>query len=390
MPWPFSRTSSAFSSPEAVETSPSPSVRFSFKLFRELVRPGDSTNVFFSPSSAMLCLALVHELASGETRKGMEDALEIAGISAEKSEQVIATLKSAFSPRADAEVAFANSAWLGKHAHIAGDLAAKLRGLYQSELTTLDFTAPDAVPTINAWVESKTRDKIGKIIDRLSPLSALIALNAVYFKGLWVNSFRRELTMDGPFTADGRSKQLPMMLQSGMYFYYEDRQLQMAALPYKGGISMYVILPAAGMDARQFPQSVSSGSWESWLAQSKRMEGTIRLPRFKVDYNAELNTALKALGMERAFDPDRAEFASIQTDHPPVWIDRVIHRAVAEVNEEGTEAAAATAVFTRLFSAMPQQAPRPFSLIVNRPFLAVIRDEATKTILFMGWIADPQ
>jgi serine protease inhibitor len=389
MPWPFTKTSPTFASPTK-ETSPSPRVRFAFRLFRELVRTADSSNVFFSPSSVMLCLAMVHELASGETRKDMATALEITGISTEEIENEIASLKSAFHPRADAEVAFANSVWLGKHAQIADELAARLRGLYESELTTLDFAAADAVPTINAWVNTKTKGKISKIVDELSPLSALLAMNAVYFKGTWVNPFRREFTKDAPFTVEGRSKQLPMMRRYGTYTYYEDQQLQMAALPYKGGLSMYVVLPAPGIDGRQFSQSVASGSWESWWAQSRPMEGTVQLPRFKLDYNAELNSVLKILGMERAFDPNRAEFDPIQTDRPPVWIDRVIHRAVVDVNEEGTEAAAVTASVMFAMSALPRKPPRTFSMIVDRPFLAVIRDEATKTILFMGWIADPQ
>lgn len=119
------------------------------------------------------------------------------------------------------------------------------------------------------------------------------------------------------------------------------------------------------------------------------MPGTIHLPRFKVDYTTELNSVLKALGMERVFDPERAQFEHIHTDRPPVWIDRVLHRACAEVNEEGTEAAAVTGVVTRCFSAMYQKPPKQFEMIVDHPFFALVRDEQTKTILFMGWIAHP-
>jgi serine protease inhibitor len=391
MLWPFSRKSSAVLSQETDPRSPSPGVRFAFRLFRELARADESSNVFFSPSSVMLCLTLVQELASGETRRTMLEALELAGITSPERENEIGVLKSAFRPRAGAAVAFANSLWLGSHAHIAEELAARLRQLYESELATLDFSGHDAVPIINAWVNTKTRGKISKIVNQLSPLTALVAVNAVYFKGVWASPFRREWTRDGPFTtASGRPKQLPMMLQSGTYQYYEDKQLQMAALPYTGGMSMYVVLPAAETDARQFSRAVGSASWESWLARSRRMEGTIQLPRFKADYDAELKPALKLLGMERAFDQSRAEFDPIRTDRPPVWIDQVIHRAVADVNEEGTEAAAVTAVHVLGASAMNQKPQRHFSMILNRPFLMVIRDQATKAILFMGWIADPQ
>jgi len=185
-----------------------------------------------------------------------------------------------------------------------------------------------------------------------------------------------------------------MMFQSGRYRYYEgnyeEGQLQAVALPYEGGMAMYVVLPAKGADLQPFRRSLTSGLWESWLAQLRPMLGTIRLPRFKLDYFAQLEPALKALGMERAFDREHAEFDGIQTAQPRVWIDQVLHRAVAEVNEEGTEAAAATAV-TAVFSAMlPARPPRQFEMIVDRPFLVVIRDEGTGTILFMGWVGDPE
>ncbi len=135
-----------------------------------------------------------------------------------------------------------------------------------------------------------------------------------------------------------------MMVQGGTYEYYEDGKLQAVALPYYGAIAMYVVLPAERTDLQQFQHSLTSGLWESWLAKLESMPGTIRLPRFKLDYFAQLEPALKALGMERAFDRNHAEFDGIQAGEQAVWIDQVVHRAVAEVNEEGTEAAAATAV----------------------------------------------
>jgi serine protease inhibitor len=391
MPWPFTRKSPPSLAQVPDDSSTSPDVRFAFRLFRELVRKDDVSNVFFSPSSVMLCLTLVHELASGETRQAMANALEIASLDGAHLAAEIERLKAAFRARTDAEVSFANSLWFGRHAQISDELAARLRGLYESELTTLDFASPDATPIINGWVNTRTKGRISRIVNQISPLSALVAVNAVYFKGNWVDPFQRQFTRDAPFTtAVGQTNPLPMMLQSGTYLYYEDERLQMAALPYKGNLSMYVVLPSQAVDGRQFPQTVTSGSWESWLAGAKRMEGTIQLPRFKVDYSGQLKTALTSLGMERAFDEHRAEFEPVQTDLPPIWIDQVIHRALAEVNEEGTEAAAVTAVVMRAGAAMKQKVPHRFTMIVNRPFLLVIRDEATKAILFMGWIGNPQ
>jgi serine protease inhibitor len=393
MPWPFARNVSTVNS-DTTGASSSPSTRFAFKLAAQLAG-NDSPNVFFSPSSVMLCLAMVHELASGETRKVMEKTLEIADLDPPGAQLAISSLKAAFRPRPNVTVTEANSLWCAEGARILPELAARLRDVYDAEMTALDFSATDAIPRINEWVSNKTDGMIGHILDRLSPLTVLVAINAVYFKGRWTTPFIRTVTRDGPFTtATGEKKQLPMMFQSGRYRYYEgnyeEGQLQAVALPYEGGMAMYVVLPAKGADLQPFRRSLTSGLWESWLAQLRPMLGTIRLPRFKLDYFAQLEPALKALGMERAFDREHAEFDGIQTAQPRVWIDQVLHRAVAEVNEEGTEAAAATAV-TAVFSAMlPARPPQRFEMIVDHPFLVVIREEATGTILFMGWVGDPE
>ena len=389
MPWPFSGKSTAILSGEPVESSPSRRTRFALKLFNELTRADATSNIFFSPSSVMACLALVHELASAETRESMGKALEIAGLDHVAIELEIASLKSAFSPRADAEISFANAIFLGRFAQIDPELRSRLSDLYDAELNGLDFSVPDAVAIVNAWVNAKTKGKIPQIVSELSPLTALVALNAVYFKSRWKEPFRKEFTRDHPFrTASQTVKQLPMMIQSGTYRYYEDARVQVAALPYCGNASMYIVLPKA--DLAEFREKLTSGLWESWLSKSTSTLGTIQLPRFRVDYQAELSSPLKAAGMERAFDPDRAQFEHIHTDRPPVWIDRVVHRAVAEVNEEGTEAAAATMTTVFCGASLPQKPPKRFQMIVNHPFFALIRDERTGTILFMGWICDPQ
>jgi serine protease inhibitor len=374
MPWPFARKSSAVVASGVIEASSSASTRFAFKLFRELARE-DGSNVFFSPSSLMLCLAMVHEAAAGETRQAMAQALEIAGLDSVDTALVIADLKAPFRQREHVEVRGANSLWCGRRVQLCPEYAAKVRNNYDAELRTLDFESPDAVAKINAWVNEKTTGKISHIVNVIPRLAAVIAINAIYFKGRWTNSFDRKFTRDGLFTTvTGHKRQLPMMLQSGRYSYYEDRELQAAVLPYEGGMAMHIILPAARTDPRQFQHCLSSGAWEK------------RLERFD---RAGLDPALKALGMERAFDPDRAEFDGIRTDYPPVWIDQVLHRAVAEVNEEGTEAEAVTAVLMSGRSAKSERPPRHFQMIVDRPFFVVIRDETSKTILFMGWVGDP-
>ena len=389
MPWPFARKSSSLLASDVTEASSSPGKRFAFKLFRELAI-GDTSNVFFSPASVMLCLATVYEAAAGETRQAMAQALAIAGLNPFEIGLAIAALRAPFRQREHVEVRDANSLWCSDHVQVRTEYAAKLRKTYDAQLLTLDFEAADAVPRINAWVHAKTKGKISHIVDVLSPLTALVAVNAIYFKGRWTRPFETELTRDGLFTtATGQKKQLPMMHQSGRYSYYENGKLQAVVLPYKGDMAMYIVLPAKRTAPRQFEESLSLGAWELRLAQFEKVPGTIQIPRFKLDYRAQLEPALRALGMERAFDRNRAEFDGVQSERLPIWIDQVLHRAVAEVNEEGTEAAATTYTAV-LGSALHARPPRHFQMVVDRPFFVVIRDETSGTILFMGWIGDPE
>lgn len=387
MPWPFAQKSSVVPASEVSETSRSPSTRFAFRLFRELA---GGSNVFFSPSSVMLCLAMVHEVASGETRQGIAKALEIGDLDPVNTELAMAALKAAFRRREHLEVMGANSLWCSDRVQVRPEYAAKLRDIYDAELATLDFGSADAIPRINAWIAEKTKGMINNMVDVLSPLTAMLAVNAIYFKGRWTIPFERTFTRDGLFTtATGEKKQLPMMRQSGRYSYYEDRKLQAVVLRYVGGMALYVVLPAAGINVFECQHSLSSGGWESQLARFKEAEGMIQIPRFKLDYRAGLDQALKVLGMERAFDPNRAEFEGVRAERLPVWIDQVLHRAVAEVNEEGTEAAAATAMYFSCSLPSITRTPRRFQMIVDRPFFVVIGDETTGTILFMGWVGDP-
>jgi serpin B len=331
MPWPFTRKAFPVLTPLVTDNSTSPSTRFAFKLFRELVGDDDS-NVFFSPAGVMLSLAMVHEAATGETRQAMAKALEIADLTPVDTGLAIGELRAPFRQREHVEVRSANALWCSDRAQIRPEYAAKVRDTYDAELATADFGAGTAVPTVNAWVNQKTKGKISHIMDTLSPLTAMVVVNAIYFKGRWTRTFERKLTRNGLFrTANGQEKQLPMMRQSGSYSYYGDRWLQAVVLPYEGDMAMLVILPAKGTDARQFQQTLSSGAWELWLARCKQAGGTIQIPRFKLDHCALLERALKALGMERAFDPDRAEFDGVQAGQHRVWIDQVLHRAVADV-----------------------------------------------------------
>jgi serine protease inhibitor len=340
----------------------------------------------------MLCLAMVYDGARGETRSGMANALELSGLDVAGVESAIAGLRSVLEAReAGVQLLISNSLWCNQSIQVDPAFTARARDVYDADVREVDFAAADTPARINAWVSEKTAAKIPHMIDSPDPLTLLVALNAIYFKGLWEQPFRRALTRDWPFaTGSGREKILPRMLQWGRFRYFKQREFQVAALPYQGSrIAMYVFLPARSSNLQELRGLLSAARWENWMKRLAWMPGSVQLPRFKMSYAARLRTALVNLGMERAFDRERAEFGGIRNEPPPVWIDQVLHRAVAEVNEEGTEASAATLGMMPFSAMRPQLPEREFEMIVDRPFLFVIRDEKSGNVLFMGSVVDP-
>jgi len=339
----------------------------------------------------MFCLAMMYEGATGETRQAIADVLEISGLDHEDRQTAIVRLKSALQMcDRDVQLLIGNSLWCNRDIPVRPDYLARMSKDYGAQVESLDFSDAASVSRINAWVEENTRGKIDGIIDHISALDLLIAINAIYFKGLWTRPFDRNATRDDSFTTgNGLEKKLPMMRQFGRFRYSENHAFQAVVLPYQGNrIAMYVFLPTRRSTLREFEQNLNSAEWEQRMRDFKPVLGAIRLPRFAVSYQTQLNGPLSDLGMAMAFDPRRARFDGISPSPPQIWIGQALHRALAEVNEEGTEAAAVTAMTATL--SMAQRPEHTFEMIVNRPFFFVIRDDQTGTILFMGAVNDPE
>lgn len=388
MRWPFTHRNPVSAPMPSDEISAPPEQRFTFQLFHELSRQDAAANILFSPCSVMLCLAMVYDGARGETRSGMANALQISGLDSAGVDSVVTRLRSALQGHgADVQLLISNSLWCNR-IHVDPAYAARAHEIYDAEVQEVDFAATDAAARINAWVSEKTAAKIPHMVDRFDPLTLLLALNAIYFKGLWEQPFLRILTHDRPFTTgSGKEKILPRMLRGGKFRYFERPEFQAVVLPYQGSrIAMHLLLPARNSSVQALHGLLSADRWEGWTKQLALTKGSVGLPRFKMSYAAQLRDALVNLGMERAFDPKRAEFGGIRNEPPPVWIDEILHRAAAEVNEEGTEAVAAT--MTTVYFGRPPSEPE-FEMIVDRPFLFLIRDEMSGNILFMGSVVDP-
>ncbi|MBE9211299.1 serpin family protein [Plectonema cf. radiosum LEGE 06105] len=366
----------------------SANTKFGFNLFEQLLVKDNHKNIFVSPSSIALALAMTYNGASGSTQQAMAKALELQGINLQQINSDYVQLKASLeNPDPQVTLNIANSLWVDKNASLRPDFIQRNQDFYQAKVTNLDFGDTQAPNTINNWVQENTQGKIEKIVDKIDPNQVLFLLNAIYFKGSWTKEFKSEKTAEFPFyLSSGEEKKHPMMSQSGDYRYYENEQFQAVSLPYgeNGRISFYIFLPKENSSLNSFYQNLNAENWQKWISQFGKREGFVRLPRFKMDYEATLNDALSALGMAEAFS-DGANFSSMGNN---LKITEVKHKTFLEVNEEGTVAAATTSVGIALLSAqLPTE--QPFEMIVNRPFFCAIRDNQTQSVLFMGSIVEP-
>lgn len=295
-------------------------------------------------------------------------------------------------PDPEVELGIANSLWGRQGITFDTDFLQRSTDYYDAEVRSLDFASSMSADTINRWVSVQTRGRIRHIVDHseIDEIidAVLLLINALYFKGEWTLPFDEDQTQDGQFTLlDDTQKTLPMMRCTDEFQYLENDQFQAVSLAYGDEyLRMLIFLPKAGTTLMDFRASLTNENWDVWLGQFGNREGTVVLPRFRADYLASLNDALTALGMGVAFAPG-ADLSGM--GQPFLFIKDVKHRTLLDVNEEGTEAAAVTAVRVAP-GASPRPALPPFTIIVDHPFFLAIQDRPTRAILFIGSIVDPQ
>ena len=364
--------------------------RFAFKLYDQ-IKQGTGKNTFVSPASVMLALAMTYNGADGTTRQAMARALELEGMSLDDVNRAFADLKSALNPTdPKVQLKIANSLWVRNGFALRPAFIKRNKAYFEAEIASLNFADPAAPQAINSWVKTNTEGKIDKIVDQINSDDVLFLINAIYFKGQWQFEFKKENTKPDVFRLPGgERKQVPMMSQSTSYFYFKGKDFQSVMLPYgTGSVSMYIFLPDEQTGLDEFERDLTPENWETWMKSYGLAPGDLMLPRFKVEWELKLNEALKAVGMAEAFDPQRANFSQIaELSSGNLFISEVKHKAWAEVNEEGTVAAAVTSVGVALTSA--QQPREKFVMKVDRPFFFAIRDNRTGVVLFMGSVVNP-
>ena len=336
----------------------------------------EEENYMVSPLSLKMALLMAANGAEGKTQKEMLDIFKVEDI--KKYNEEINDLIESYNTKETVELNLANSIWLNKDAAydiIFDQEFANLISEYYEGVAN-EVTNEDALIKINTWVEEKTNGKIKNLLDNTDFLGALI--NTLYFKGSWANEFSEELTETDEFTnINGKKTEKEFMNKTSRYNYYEDGTMQMVRIPYRDkDIAMYIALPK-GEETLDFTSALEN-------MQNKKINLTI--PKFKVEYKIELNDILKEFGMRTAFS-ENAEFGKMfkAKDGADFYISKVLQQTFIEIDEKGTEAAAATAVLMNLTSARPMP-EETIDFVANRPFIYFIRDDANNEILFLGKI----
>lgn len=360
---------------------------FSFETFKKLC-DSEKSNLFISPLSISYALGMTYNGAVNETRSEMNDVLKYSGLTdSQLNMGYMALIRYLENLDPDVRLAIANSIWYNSDFTLKQEFIQQNKRAFEAEIDGLDFSRPSSVDRINDWVADNTNGKIEQIVSPpLSPEMVLFLINAVYFNGTWQEKFDPARTREEAFyLADGSTIQWKMMHQKADHGYLLGDFYQSVDLGYgEGNYRMAVFVPHDSVGVDAFIDKFDQDFWQNWLAGRDHGEVILTLPRIKLSYSKILNDPLIAMGMKRAFSPRTAQFDAISNQD--IFIDQVLHKTFVQIDEKGTEAAAATSVGMAL-SAAPMN--KPVTIRVDRPHVFAIYEIETETILFMGRIMEP-
>lgn len=363
---------------------------FGFKLY-QILTINEKGNIFISPYSISSALAMTYAGARGNTKKQMSKVLHF-NLPDDELHFAFSKLNSIFNtPKSDFQLAIANSLWGQINYPFQEDFLYLVKKYYSAGFNLVDFV--DEVNRekvrneINKWVEDRTNKKIRELIHKedLNSLTRLVLVNAIYFKGKWKYTFDKDETKELPFFLnENKTSKVFMMHQINEFNYYEDQDLQAIELPYSGNeLSMMIILPR-DKNLSKIEKNLNYDMLDNISRSMEKEKVDLYLPKFKIEERYILNEALIKLGMTDAFSDMLADFSGMTGDRD-LYISKVIHQSFIEVNEEGTEAAAATAVI--MSGKGIGLGPKVFK--ADHPFLFFIIHKTTNTILFMGRFIEP-
>ena len=358
-----------------------PGSSFAFGLFQDITAYDESDIVFISPLSASIALSMTAAGAEGATQEEMLRTLGFGGLSVKDlnacNRGIIDLLSS--DPEG-VELNVANSLWVSDRFTLKSRYIRTAGSEYSARVSNLDFSDPASPSVINRWCAENTAGRIDKMIENIDPATQMYLLNALYFKGMWTTPFDAANTRKDIFHGNRRDSEVEFMHRTASFPYYIGPEGALLELPYgEGSFVMDIFLPAEGVSAEEFASGLDGEALSTLtgLLQSDRIKVT--LPKFKAEYETSLNATLQHLGMRDAFTPS-ADFSGMSRES--LMISEVKQKTFIEVNEEGSEAAAVTSVAVMRTSL----APEPLEFRVDRPFVFLIRERTSGTVLFMGLV----
>lgn len=360
---------------------------FSFDIFQRLAESEENESLMISPLSINYALYMVYNGSDGNTKKEMEEALYLNGIEPEKLNEQVKHLSDYLS-YSDLELQIANSIW-GREGRVElkDDFQNKMNSYYDAKIEQLDFNDDGASKIINDWVYENTGEKIDEMVpNNIPPSVVMYLINAIYFYGNWDEPFPEEDTREDVFvTQTGEQITIDMMRHKEEFSYMENDLFQAVSLLYEDNkYQMTLFLPDEEKNLAEFYQELNIDKWNKWKEQFYSVEGEVKLPRFELEYEVVLNDVLQEMGMEKAFQGS-ADFSDLMYDSSGIFISEVLHKTFIEVDEEGTEAAAATSVVMEEAAAPVES----FKIKFDRPFFFVIENTDLDTVLFMGAVEEP-
>ena len=349
-------------------------------------------NLFFSPFSIFTALAMTWAGARENTAVQMAETLHFTEKPAQFHRAIgdLISQLNAVQKETDVELSIANAIWAQKGYQFLDEFFRIVQQSYQADLKQVDFSsaAESARQAINAWVEQQTNEKIKDLLPPkvLNALTRLVLVNAIYFKGFWDNQFKSRDTREMEFwLLTEVAVKVPMMHQEHQFGYWENDWLQIIEMPYKEeSLSLIVLLPKEKTGITDLEQKLNFENMMAWQSRLRKRKVIVFFPKFKIESQFSLGQTLALMGMPDAFDPELADFSAM-VGQKELYISAVIHKAFLEVNEEGSEAAAATGVVVSVTSI----APSPPIFKADHPFVFFIRDNKSQSILFLGRVLNP-
>ena len=360
--------------------------QFAFELFKEIHALSDAENLMISPLSTSYALGMTLNGANGTTKDAFRDVLHFNDLTDQEVNESYQDLMAQL-VTLDKEVQFsiANSIWYKLGYNVLEAFITTNQEYFDAAVEELDFSDPGAVDIINGWIEEKTNDKIKDMLDYIPGDAVMYLINAIYFNANWKYQFDPEETFEDVFKLEGGgTHQADFMQIEGSFSYTSQENFEAVELPYgDSAFSMVVLLPKPGVSIAALVEALDAESWDSWLNAAYPANVLIQLPKFKYDFKSLLNDPLTDLGLGIAFT-ESADFSNI-TPGGGIYISRVIHQTFIDVNEEGTEAAAATIV-----EMIETSAPQIIQFRADKPFLYMIKENSTGALLFMGKVGKPE